>query len=112
MGAVKQMIEEFAGDDAYKGHPWDPNAAAHYAKEPEMTCEISNRRFPVSELVRTETGTVISAEVWNETEILLERIRDAVYALEVDADEGYEPDPDSLQIITDSAAALNQMWNR
>jgi hypothetical protein len=111
MSAVKLLLDDYADDDFYKGHPWDPSAPAHYAAEPEMMCEITNRRLPVSELVKTETGMVISEEVWKETGILLEKIQAAAYALELDTDKGYEPDIDRVQELLDAAKELSRTWN-
>jgi hypothetical protein len=110
MSAIKFLAEEFADHPAFQGHPWDSKAPAHYEKEPEKVCEITGKRLPVSELLRTADRRIIAASEWELTAQLITRILDRAGEIDMELGEGLPPDSALLLEIQEALEKLIYYW--
>jgi hypothetical protein len=110
MSAIKFLVEEFANHPAFTGHPWDPKAPAHYVNEPEAVCQITGKRLPVSQLLRTADRRIIAASEWELTVQLVSRILDRAGEIDMELGEGLPPDCNHLLEIQETVEKLIQMY--
>jgi hypothetical protein len=110
MSGIKFLLEEFADHPAFQGHPWDSKAPAYYEKEPEKVCEITGKRLPVSQLLRTADRRIIAASEWELTAQLITRILDRAGEIDMELGEGLPPDSALLLEIQEALEKLIQMY--
>lgn len=110
MSAIKYLAEEYADHPAFSGHPWNPAAPAHHQEEPEAVCQITGKRLPVSQLLRTADRRIIAASEWELTAQLVTRILDRAGEIDMELGEGLPPDCNLLLEIQEALEELIQMY--
>lgn len=110
MSGIKFLLEEFADHPAFSGHPWNPAAPAHHEKEPEAVCQITGKRLPISQLLRTADRRIIAATEWELTALLITRILDRAGEIDMELGEGLPPDSALLLEIQEALEKLIQMY--